>query len=445
MNREIIQNSQFEKQKNAIIKLLRHANMSPYYNNLFKKNKINLSEMKTYNDFCQIPILSKSELEKNKAEMIVNKRRLVDINTYVSFGDDFAKKMKYLDEREFYLKVTSGSTGSPVEIFKSKDDLKREYLALNYFRRKILGDVPRGAYIWIWPANKYIRKYFYENLTTNVYKDSSYGYKYMMEEYSDESFRNLTEFIIKNRINWITAPPSMLYLYCDFLCSNNYKLKFEYIECHSEKLHLFQAEKISKTLGVFPISVYSANEVQFMGISCKKGNMHIIPQNVFMELIPGKDGRNHVIATSLACFDLPIIRYDLSDIAEYFGYENCNCGIVSPIIKLKEYRNNDYLITDTGKRYEPFILTDLIMLIQAKYFIDINEYIIRQNNYNSIILYFNDDVLLVLMSIEEFIGFVKSYLADITGVDFQIHLSNINLIKSEIGVNKFKHFISGEF
>ena len=103
-----------------------------------------------------------------------------------------------------------------IEEIDTYEDLLQEYIGVNYARKKILGNLPQGKYVWIWPANKKIRDYFYEDGNVEIYQDSKYGFKYMMPEYSPESFQKLSHFIMNNFISWITAPPSMLYFFAQF-------------------------------------------------------------------------------------------------------------------------------------------------------------------------------------------------------------------------------------
>lgn len=439
------ENEQFNRQKDLIKKILKVSLASQYYSKIYQKNNINLDLINTYNDFRSIPILTKSELNENKFDMITNESKKIHKDTYLAFGDDFEKKKIYLEKNDFYLKITSGSTGIPVEIFKSKFDLQREYLGLNYFRKKINKTFPKGKYIWIWPANKYIRKYFYDNPEMRVYKDGKYGYKYMLDEYSIQSFKILSDFIISEKIEWITAPPSMLYYYAKYLVESNTCVRFKYIECHSEKLYDFQLNLIQTVFGTKPISVYSSNEIQFMGISCTCNSMHIIPQNVFIELLPNPNGSKKVVATSLSCMNLPIIRYDLCDIGDFIDSTKCCCNIKTPIIQLKEYRNNDFLITQNGKKYEPFILTDLVIFIKTKFSLEINEYVIYQKKYNHLLFCFDEFVLNSIEDQDALLKFIKKYLFEITEVDFLIDFADIKSMTPITGVNKFKYFISGDF
>lgn len=198
---------------------------------------------------------------------------------------------KLYEQNGFFIKITSGSTGKPVEIIKAQNDIRREYIGLNFARKRNLGRLPTGNYIWIWPANPEIRKFFYSDSKVSIYRDSKYGYKYMIPEYSEVTFRNLHSFIIQNDISWITAPPSMLCLFAEYLNINNLKIRFSYIECHSEKLFNWQLNVIFEAFECIPVSVYSSNEIQFIGMTCNFGKMHLIPNNAFVEIIDDKQGK----------------------------------------------------------------------------------------------------------------------------------------------------------
>lgn len=435
-----IEQKQFEQQKKSIRKILEISERSQYYSEIYKKNNICISAINCYEDFCKIPILTKSDLNENKFDMVTRQSSKMDRNTYDALADDFLSKKEYLLNNGFYLKITSGSTGMPVEILKSKDDLRREYIGLNFGRRKYVDLRTMGAYVWIWPANRFVRKVFYNDTTSHVYAENGYGYKYMMEEYSDESFEELTYFIIAHDIRWITAPPSMLYYYASFLDQKRIHLPLRYIECHSEKLYSWQEENIERVFGVKPVSVYSSNEIQFMGISSGDEAMQILTSNVFIELLPTETNRYRVIATSLACYDLPIIRYDLGDCAKYTDHD-----MDTPYIMLEGYRNNDYLVTANGKKYEPFVLCDLIMLLKAKFNVEIAEYVIYQNDYCNLTFYFQDKILSFIVAMPNFKRFIIDYLREVTSITYDIAFGDICSLRKERGVMKHKYFMVGNF
>lgn len=434
------ENEIFQNNKRIIKKVLRQANQSEYYRSLFEKENINVEEIDTYEDFLKIPTLDKKTYSLNKYDMIVDQQKRDAIKQEIFDITDIQEKRKVLEKNGVYLKVTSGSTGIPLEILKDKKDLLHEYIGFNFARKDVLGNLPQGKYVWIWPANKKIRDYFYEDGNVEIHQENEYGFKYMMPEYSSESFQKLSDFILNNSITWITAPPSMLYFFAQYAEQQEISIRFEYIECHSEKLYDWQADLIKKVFGYSPVNVYSSNEVQFMAITDRDGKMNVIDRNVFLELLEDEHGNGQVYATSLAAMEIPILRYRLGDLAQW-DVACSNDRKKTHTISLNGYRCNDYVLTRAGKKYEPFIISDLMILLNDQFKLKICEYVVKQNDYSDFTIYFEQNVLEIVKERKDVFRYIKHYFESFIGEDVKICYKDIFDIRKETGTNKFKYFI----
>lgn len=438
-----IEEFEFLKNKNAICKALKYALKSDFYSRLYEENGVLADDIQSYEDFKKIPCISKAAYCKNRVWMISDsvKRNALSQNDILL--DCNGKIRKLYEQNGFFIKITSGSTGKPVEIIKSQSDIRREYIGLNFARKMNLGTLPSGNYVWIWPANPEIRKYFYSDSKISVYRDSKYGYKYMISEYSDVTFRNLHSFILQNNISWITAPPSMLCLFAEYLNINKLKIRFNYIECHSEKLFPWQLKCIFEAFECIPASVYSSNEIQFIGMTCNCGKMHLIPNNAFVEIIDDEQGKNQVIVTSLCAYELPIIRYRIGDLGKW-DESPCKCNITTPILDIKGYRQNDYLKTEDGRNIEPFLVSDLIILINNLYKVSIEEYTVKQTDWKSLLFYLKKDAIERIKNRSEILSYIIQYFENTIYITFDVQFEDIDKLREQTGTRKFKYFIGFE-
>lgn len=413
---------------------------SVYYQKTLGLSKEKIKEGISYEEFARLPILTKEKYRENIFE-IVNHKFEINKENYQNYREDYNAKKLYLWNKGLYVKVTSGSTGIPLEIIKSVNDINKDYFSLNLFRRKVLGKLPTGNFLWIWPANKFTQKYFYSE-DTNFYKVNDHGYQFMIAEYSDERFEELVNFIREKNIQWVTASPSVLVYFSDYIMKNGLETySFQYVECHSEFLYEWQSELIEKVFGVRPTNVYSSNEIQFMGCSCTKEHMHVIARNAFVELIPNEDNRNEVIVTSLNNMDVPLIRYKIGDCAEW-GIEH-ECELKKyPCIELKKYRCNDYLIPANGKKYEPFVVCDAVVFVKAKFNFEINKYTVFQKKENLLVWFIDADSAFWKKK-KEIVEFLKEYLKEITACDFEIILYKYEEVFKYVNTAKYKYFIYG--
>lgn len=432
----------FNKMYSKIAKVLEVALESSFYKERINLTKEDIKRGISYETFQLIPILTKREYSKNIFD-IINPKFELEKDKYYELKEDFNEKKRYLLNKGLYVKVTSGSTGIPLEVLKSMQDINRDYFSLNFFRRKVLGGLPEGNFLWIWPTNKYTQKYFYDDSDTNYYQVNEYGYQFMIAEYSEEYFSLLEKFIEEHNIQWITSSPSVLVYFADYIKSKgNKKFNMRYIECHSEALFEWQSDIIREMFGVTPQSVYSSNEIQFMGFTCKEGHMHLITRNVFMELIPMGNGRNEVIVTSLNNFDVPLVRYRLGDCAEWGETRECSLKKY-PTIELKRYRCNDYLIGGEGKKYEPFVVSDAIMFLKAKFKVQIEKYVVYQKKREKL-LCFVDAEDWIYQHKEKVVHFLTQYFEEITGMKYEIEILPYYSVLDYVKTSKYKYFILGD-
>ena len=377
MNTEII----FKKNYSRILKILNYANQTNYYSDIFQKLKLNLDSI-TYEEFKTIPYLTK-DIYRTNTFGIIRSSVLLDFETSkYNMLNNMNEKDEMLSHYNLMLKITSGSTGKPLEVIKSKNDNLREYMAINYYRNKMYGIDLNEPFVWVWPVSPY----FFSEMDANIDKVSSVnnGYKYLISVFSDEEFQVLTDFCLNNNICWITSSPSMLYNYSKFLLKHNICINLKYIESHSEPLLLHQREMIRKAFGNEPVNVYGSNEVQFIGITCPNDHMHILENNVFVEIEKNEFGYDEIIVTSLTCYDSIFLRYRIGDCAYLIKSKKNDCIYnKNSILTLSNYRNNDLAISkNEQEKYEPHLITASIYALEEKFKIKIFNYKIIQKNYD---------------------------------------------------------------
>lgn len=401
----------FEKKKNSIRKVLNKAIETPYYTQYLKN--IDLDNL-TYEQYSKIPILDKKTLNLNMLDMLTNKYSGFEKDRYVKLP--YEEKRAYLENFDLELRVTSGSTGIPIEVIKSKEDIKRDYITLNWRRRKMTSYNFEGNFVWIWPVNPIIRKYFYPDSNGNAFwRVNKYGTQYMLNEYSYNNFMTLSTYIINNKVEWITSSPSCLIHYIDFLEANNILLpQIKYIECHSEYLYSWQRKKISSFFKCEIVNIYSSNEVQFMGGTKISNEMTIFQEACFLEIVKNEVGVNEIIVTALNYLDVPIIRYKLGDCAEWIDSEK-NSAFK---IKLNKFRENDFIVGKNGNKFEPFIITDSIVMLKNMFNLEINMYRVQQVKIDTFYYYFEKEIYIEDDS--KCIEFLENYLGQL--LKYQIHV-----------------------
>ena len=109
--------------------------------------------------------------------------------------------------------------------------------------------------------------------------------------------------------------------------------------------------------------VYSAEEPGYMALQCPDSDRyHILSECVLLEVLDD-EGRpceigeiGQVIVTGLHNFAMPLLRYDLGDLAEVG--EPCPCGRGLPVIKRFIGRSRDMLTLPSGELVSPSFVND---------------------------------------------------------------------------------------
>ena len=107
---------------------------------------------------------------------------------------------------------------------------------------------------------------------------------------------------------------------------------------------------VREGLGAKIIDRYSSEETGYIAIQCPKhDHLHVLTPITYMEIVDdegnacpvGKPGR--VLLTSMQSYAMPLIRYEIGDMAEWA--EPCDCGIRLPVVK-KLWGRTRHLITN---------------------------------------------------------------------------------------------------
>ena len=174
--------------------------------------------------------------------------------------------------------------------------------------------------------------------------------------------RELLEFINKNQVNIIMAPPSMLRILMEY--SNQIKSKIKTIVSYAEVLEKEEKERLKKAFNCQVNEIYQASEGP-IGSTCKCGNMHINEDLVLVELFDEKGDKvelpgvipSRMLVTNLVNTAQPLIRYEMNDLV-VLG-EKCPCGSSFRVIDRILGRNDDVLLLKDEKGEIVHVFPDL--------------------------------------------------------------------------------------
>ena len=145
--------------------------------------------------------------------------------------------------------------------------------------------------------------------------------------------------------------------------------------------------------------MYGANEVNGIALECPNGHMHILEQNVFVDIRKDNHNNNTILVTSLKNTVTPIINYDLGDLVE-LDYNDCKCGERGRIVKIISGRIVDMINIDEKHMINPYIFSFAIEKINSIFDDPILEFKILQNG--------NDKIIMLLKVKKEFKNWKKT-------------------------------------
>jgi phenylacetate-CoA ligase len=121
----------------------------------------------------------------------------------------------------------------------------------------------------------------------------------------------------------------------------------------AERLYDSQREAISRAFGCAVANGYGARDAGFVAHECPRGGMHIMAEDVIVEIIdgggrvlpPGRAGE--IVITHLASGDFPFIRYRTGDVG-VLDDADCPCGRGLPLLREIQGRSTDFVVAQDG-------------------------------------------------------------------------------------------------
>lgn len=359
-------------------------------------------------NFNEIPIIEKNIVLKNYKEFICDINKSNEVNDF-----------------------TSGSTGVPLNIKWYRDDFTKSVLLTWKERLKYN----------ITPLDKFctFHSYIYDSkkniITPKMFMDKSnvcLSFSKLALSFENISlyYKKMVEFQPK----WLFITPSILEYLLLFLEENNLSLptSIKMLELTGELLTNKKKNWFYEKTKLPIINHYGSREFNSIAYECPCGKLHILEQNVYVEIINAdENGIGYICVSTMMNKKMPLIRYNIKDKGRISSslcpYDNK----VKANIEIFESSSNDKIYIN-GKMYDYSFFAYLINLINKKYNNIIKEFqIVFENdnlNFNLLIKgYENNDIY---NDIKELLNYDK--------VNFNI----VNNIDTFISNGKIKYVIN---
>lgn len=289
----------------------------------------------TKDNFSDLPILQKKDVQDNWKSLLDNS------------SSSYSKAVQYMH--------TSGSTGRPLSIMWEKSDYIRSNLALWVIRKNFYHIMPSDSYCTFhsvaYEAGIPTRNEVYiynqgRTLTLGRYR------------YTEEVLNDYTHYITDFQPAWIQGPPSVLYCLYRFLKDRHVRFpSLKYIELNGEYVEPHIWKELKEYFNVPVANLYGAIEFNGIAITCPHGHMHILSDNVYVELA-SIQGMEQLIITSLSNHRMPLIRYAIGDVGRLIDCP-CHCGLKQELI-LTRGRVHELLELTNGNVIDPTVFTNVV-------------------------------------------------------------------------------------
>jgi phenylacetate-CoA ligase len=319
----------FDLQRKRVINIVRRAyENSIYYKEMLDKIHLHPEDLiQDFGTFSNIPLLSKENLRNIEIQHLI--------------------PPQYSDFKKLIFHPTSGSTGIPLKIYKTKADSTLNDLA-------------------------HVRSYLYNgwrifdkigSIIGNVdYREPSIlqrlgimPIKYIL---IDQSISRIVEELQESNFNIIKAYSDDLFLISKYIIDNGIEsIKPRIVSTGAALLDEKTKNYIVRAFGVKPMDSYGSADAGQIAWQCYKSNYHINIDMVHIEVLnKGKSSpmgtSGEIVITNLWNTAFPMIRFKLGDIVTLLDGV-CECGCEFPLLKMVDGKTVDFIILPSGQAVAP--------------------------------------------------------------------------------------------
>jgi phenylacetate-CoA ligase len=252
---------------------------------------------------------------------------------------------------------------------------------------------------------------------------------------SSDSMAEYVNLINKKKPRVIVGYPSAMHMLAQFIRDKSLKLngKLKGIVVTAEVLMPGQRETIESVFKAPVINEYGARDGGLIAYECPERNMHIVSENVFLEIdeddsTNGKKMSGDLLITNLESYAYPFLRYRLGDQAT-LSTNKCACGRGLPLLRNILGRSTDWLIDKTGKKIHGLVVAHTIAKVQG-----IKHFQIIQEDLDHILINIVKNRFYKDQDSEFIVKSIGKYFSE----DIDIHLEDVDEIpRSKSGKYRF--------
>lgn len=305
------------------------VNNSRFYRNSALTGGIDINNSIDLKYIKKFPIINKSIVKENYAE-IINK------------------------ERSKYKFSSSGTTGTSLHVYLDQDAYQREYaFRWHYFSVAGANRGDRFAYFLgnnLHPSKKQKPPFH----LIDPYENSIFFSLFHM---SNENLKYYVNSFNHFKPSYVKGYPSGLFVFANFIKESGLKIHTpKALFCASETLHDFQKNILEDIFQCPVYQWYGQVEMTINIQECEQRRLHVKEEYGLLELLNenGEEAKPGEVANAIGTGwgnkAFPLIRYDTGDNMILSSEQNCSCGRNGRIIEKIIGRDEDFIITPEGRK-----------------------------------------------------------------------------------------------
>ncbi|MEZ6120096.1 MAG: hypothetical protein R3C28_26485 [Pirellulaceae bacterium] len=315
-----------EYQNRKLMSVIRYAyENTPHFQNVLDRMEMHPGQFRCIEDLVHLPVMSKSIIRKEGAQNLV-------------VGDP-SKLVRYR---------TSGSTGEQGTFYFSRTSDSLTYAAVLLF--------------FSWAGFQLGDRHALTGMTINrgwekAIKDFLFRCYYISAfDLTDAQIRTVIRRLKSHRIGILAGYASSLHTIASFLNANRETVPLQSVISLGDMLYDHYRINIETAFDCMVHDTYGCCEGFQVAAQCSYGTYHVCMPLTLIEIVDehgrqlenGQTGRG--ILTRLDENPMPLIRYEVGDIATLSTKSNCPCGRSWQILDSLQGRDTDVVLTRNGHR-----------------------------------------------------------------------------------------------
>jgi phenylacetate-CoA ligase len=329
--------------------LQRAVNRIPFYREYWEKQKAESKKQKPtigvqpkddvarggWQELQNWPVLKKAEL-RSRPELFV--------------AED-------CDRRRMFCEHTSGTTGTPLALWKSRDTVRQWYALFEARWRRWYGLSRHDR--WAILGGQLVTPFAQKQPPFWVW--NAVGHQLYLSTYhiTPRNAAAYVEALKQHRVTYLWTYSSAAHALAHFVLEQNLQPpELKAVITNAEPLYQQQRETIAQAFNCRVFETYGMCEMPCAASECLHGGLHLWPEAGVSEVLrddadgpvePGETGR--LVCTGLINQDMPLVRYEVGDRAALAPVgQSCSCGRSLPLLLTVQGRSDDVIITPDGRR-----------------------------------------------------------------------------------------------